>query len=131
MVTCGFWISIPSQGGTINLLIHASSQCKYDFLDFYPRGSDPVNVLSISNKSEIGQRWGRYFSIISEIQKFLNYPRGGRSSLIGNFSQIFPLFFSGASSNLVVFHQARHTQVFTDELGSKTRTLQLGRILGV
>ena len=30
---------------------------------------------------------------MSEIQKVLNYPRGGGSSLIGNFSQIFPFFF--------------------------------------
>ena len=35
---------------------------------------------------------GRNFSIISEIQNILNYPRGEGSSLIRNFSQIFPFF---------------------------------------
>ena len=41
---------------------------------------------------------GRNFSIISEIQNILNYPRGGGgASLIGNFSQIFPFFFSDGS----------------------------------
>ena len=54
------------------------SQCKYAFLDVYPRGSAAVNMFSISNFSEFGPRGGgRNFSIISEIQKVLNYPRGG------------------------------------------------------
>ena len=34
-------------------------------------------------------RGGQNFSKISEIQKVLNYPRGGGSSLIGNFKQRF------------------------------------------
>ena len=47
-------------------------------------------MFSISNIFELGPRGGgRNFSIISEIQNILNYPRG---PLIGNFSQFFPFF---------------------------------------
>ena len=60
-------------------------------------------MFSISNFSEFGPRGGgQNFSIISEIQNILNYPRGaGGSSLIGNFSQIFPFFFSDGSPKCV------------------------------
>ena len=50
------------------------------------------NVLKFKNVWIWSERGGRNFSIISEIQKVLNYPRGGGSSLIGNFSKIFPFF---------------------------------------
>jgi len=68
------------------------SQCKYTFSYVYLRGSAAVNMFSISNFSEFGPRGGggRNFSIISEIQNILNYPRG--SSLIGNFPK-FSRFF--------------------------------------
>ena len=56
------------------------SQCKYAFSDVYPRGSAAVDMFSISNISEFGPRGGgRNFSIISEIQNILNYPRGGQA----------------------------------------------------
>ena len=69
-------------------------------------------MFSISKISEFGpRRGGRKFAIISEIQNILNYPRGG-ASLIGNFSQIFPFFFSEGSpkgrvqkKNNGIFHQ--------------------------
>ena len=48
------------------------------------------------------QGWGRKFSKSSEIQKVLNYPRRGGSSLIGNFSQIFPFFFSDGSPKFIL-----------------------------
>ena len=54
------------------------SQYKYDFLDGYPRGSAGINMFSISKMSEIDPRGGgQQFSKMSEIQKCLNYPRGG------------------------------------------------------
>ena len=52
---------------------------------------------------------GRNFSIISEIQNFLNYPRGGGSSLIGNFSQIFPFFFSDGSPSQDALYKMHFT----------------------
>ena len=51
-----------------------------------------------SKSSEFDPRGGgRKFSKSSEIQKVLNYPRGGGASLISNFSQIFQFFFSDGS----------------------------------
>ena len=43
---------------------------------------------------------------MSEIQKVLNYPRGGGgASLFGNFSQIFPFFYSDASPYMMKIMQ--------------------------
>ena len=53
-------------------------------------------VLNFKHFWILSEGGGRNFSIIFEIQKVLNYPRGGGSSLIGNFSQIFS-FFRGDS----------------------------------
>ena len=51
-------------------------------------------MSEIQKGSEFAPRGvgGWKFSKISEIQKVLNYPKGGGSSLIGNFPQIFPKF---------------------------------------
>ena len=49
-------------------------------------------VLNFKHVWICSERGGWYFSKMSEIQKCLNYPRGGGSSLIGNLSQIFPFF---------------------------------------
>ena len=60
--------------------------------------------LNFSKISEF-QLFCNHFAILplsemSEIQKVLNYPRGGGQSLIGNFSQIFPFVFSDASPKI-------------------------------
>ena len=55
-------------------------------------------MFSISNISEFGPRGGgRNFSIISEIQNILNYPRGGGVKPNWEFFPNFPVFFSDAS----------------------------------
>ena len=78
--------------------LHGPLNANMPSLDFHLRGLAAVNIVSISNISEFSPRGGgQNFSIISDIQKVLNYPGGRGSSLIGNFSQIFPFFFSDGS----------------------------------
>ena len=75
------------------------SQCKYAFSDVYPRGSAAVDMFLISNISEfgLGGRGGSDFSIISEIQNILNYPRGWGFKPTLELFPNFPVFLSDAS----------------------------------
>ena len=55
---------------------------------------------------------------MSEIQKVLNYPRGGGSSLIGNFSQIFPFFLVMAPLSKDIFpKKSFKMRLFENTLG--------------
>ena len=68
-----FYINKKKKQNTLNGPLNTNMP----FLDFYPRGSAAVNVVSISNISEFSQRGGgdRNCSKSSEIQKVLEFKK--------------------------------------------------------
>ena len=72
-------------------------QCKYAIWYARPGGQPPSKCSQIQKCLNL--IWGGGVGIFQKVLKFKKFwiIRGGGSSLIGNFSQIFPFFFSDGS----------------------------------
>ena len=76
------------------------SRCKYAFSDVYPGGRLPS--ICSQFQTFLNLVWGGGLEFFNNFwnSKYSELSEGGGSSLIGNFSQIFPFFFSDGSPYL-------------------------------